>query len=186
MRYSPEQRETTKQRILDTATRVYRQHGFNGLGLGALMKSIGLTHGGFYLHFHSKSDLLLQLISRRLSEVAQRIRDIAHQKKPLEGYRDVISDYLCSEHSQNMAEGCLLAALCNDMARLGEAEKAMIQTNLDDWLKSYTHLCEGDKDKALLIVSAMLGALQLSRLQSNKDKADEMLTSVKTSLLEKV
>ena len=63
MRVSREKFAETRDRILDTAARLFREKGFDGIGLGDIMKAAGLTHGGFYRHFGSKEDLEAQALS---------------------------------------------------------------------------------------------------------------------------
>jgi len=57
MRMSREQTAETRARILDVAGRLFRERGFDGIGVVDLMKSAGLTHGAFYNHFESKNAL---------------------------------------------------------------------------------------------------------------------------------
>ena len=65
MRVSRVQAAQNRERILDVATKLFREHGIDGIGVADLMKSAGLTHGGFYGHFKSKEDLVAQGLRTR-------------------------------------------------------------------------------------------------------------------------
>jgi TetR/AcrR family transcriptional repressor of nem operon len=72
MKVSREQAAQNRERILDAAAQLFRERGFEGIGLADLMKKAGLTHGGFYGHFASKDDLIAQASARELT------RSLAH------------------------------------------------------------------------------------------------------------
>jgi len=69
MRVSRIQAEKNRQTVIDVASRLFREHGFDGIGLKDLMKGAGLTQGAFYKQFASKADLAAQA-SRRAMERA--------------------------------------------------------------------------------------------------------------------
>src|ERR671911_2733666 len=72
MKVTREQAAQNRQRIPDVAAQLFREHGFEGIGVADLMKEAGLTHGGFYGHFSSKDDLIAQASARELT------RSLAH------------------------------------------------------------------------------------------------------------
>ena len=57
MKVTREQAEKNRERVLDVAGRLFRENGFDGIGVDGLMKGAGLTHGGFYANFKSKEEL---------------------------------------------------------------------------------------------------------------------------------
>jgi TetR/AcrR family transcriptional regulator, transcriptional repressor for nem operon len=69
MRVSREQATENREKILSTATRLFREKGFDGIGIADLMRHAGLTHGGFYGHFSSKEDLMAQACDRAVDEI---------------------------------------------------------------------------------------------------------------------
>ena len=75
MKVSREQAAQNRERILDAAAQLFRERGFEGIGVADLMKEAGLTHGGFYGHFSSKDDLIAQASARELT------RSLAHWSK---------------------------------------------------------------------------------------------------------
>src|SRR6266850_4308864 len=112
MRVTREKAAETRARIVETASRLFREKGFDGVGLDAIMKEADLTHGGFYGHFTSKEDLATEAVARALeqgAELQSRYTNVA----------DFVSYYLSESHFADRANGCVLAALGGDMARQG-------------------------------------------------------------------
>ena len=103
MRVSREQAAENRQRIVETASRMFREHGFDGVGVDAIMNGAGLTHGGFYGHFRSKDDLAAEAMTRALE------RSVEKQRRYTK-LNDLVSDYLSGQHCANRARGCALAA----------------------------------------------------------------------------
>ena len=76
MRVTREKAAENRARIVETASRLFRERGFDGVGLDAIMKDVGLTHGGFYGHFTSKEDLAAEAVAHALEQGAELQRDI--------------------------------------------------------------------------------------------------------------
>src|SRR5438270_11833799 len=110
MKVSREQAARTRERIIETAARRFRERGYEGIGVADLMKEAGLTHGGFYGHFASKEELIAEASARALTESLARLSDIAERAHddPLSAMADA---YLSSGHRDDPGDGCLLAAL---------------------------------------------------------------------------
>ena len=68
MRVTREKAAENREKIVATAARLFREHGFDGVGLDAIMESAGLTHGGFYRHFRSKNDLAAEAVAHGLAD----------------------------------------------------------------------------------------------------------------------
>jgi TetR/AcrR family transcriptional repressor of nem operon len=77
------------------------------------MESAGLTHGGFYRHFSSKSGLAAEAVAHSLATSADR-------QAALPSLEALVSDYLSSELRANRGNGCVIAALGSDMTRQGK------------------------------------------------------------------
>src|SRR3954470_3052416 len=110
MKVSREQAAQHRERILEAAAQLFREKGFEGIGLADLMKEAGLTHGGFYGHFSSKDDLIAQATSRELT------RSLAHwteagERTSGDRLSAVAAVYLTGTHRDNPGAGCVLAAL---------------------------------------------------------------------------
>src|SRR3954449_2014254 len=83
MRVSREHAAQNRERILDAAARLFRERGFEGIGVADLMKEAGLTHGGFYGHFSSKEDLIAEASARALTHSLELFSKVAGAADPL-------------------------------------------------------------------------------------------------------
>src|SRR5262245_65554969 len=102
MRVTREQAVENRERIVQTAARLFRERGFDGIGVADLMKEAGLTHGGFYGHFESKDDLMAQSLGEALAKGGwlQRLTG-----KPKPSFTDVVRAYLSPRHRDHPGAG---------------------------------------------------------------------------------
>src|SRR3954454_17527207 len=114
MRYPTDQKQATRQRILEAAGRRFKQDGIDGAGVAALMSDAGLTNGAFYNHFDSKEDLVANVLADQLR--AQRDRFDAAPRDGA-GLEAIIRAYLSPEHRDECAGGCPSAALLDEIDR---------------------------------------------------------------------
>ena len=82
MRYSPEHKAEVHQRILQDASRRVRAEGLTGAGVAAVMRDNGLTHGGFYKHFESKDELLLESLREAFQGFADKLLLLPSNRAP--------------------------------------------------------------------------------------------------------
>src|SRR4051812_3639334 len=135
MKVSREQAARTRERILETAARRFRERGYEGIGVADLMKEAGLTHGGFYGHFSSKEELIAEASTRALTGSLALLGEIAERPS---GHRlaAVAKAYLTSSHRDDPGSGCLLAALGSDIARQGPR----VRRSVSDYVRSTVDL----------------------------------------------
>src|SRR3954465_8516402 len=100
MKVSREQATQNRERILDAAARLFRERGFDGIGVADLMKEAGLTHGGFYGHFESKEDLMAQAWARASGRSRARGGKLA-ERAPQDALGEIAGVYLTSRHRDN-------------------------------------------------------------------------------------
>ncbi|MGR9276167.1 TetR family transcriptional regulator [Rhizobium leguminosarum] len=178
MRVTRAQAEANRDAVITAASRLFREHGFDGIGLKDLMKGAGLTQGGFYKQFQSKDDLAA-LASRRAMESATRRWSsvAASSSNPL---RAVVGLYLSADHRGEIGDGCPLVALGSDAAR----QSAEVRTPFQDGIKAHLQVLEelmpekGEPDadeKAMVVLSLMVGAVTLSRIMTDADMSDRLL-----------
>jgi TetR/AcrR family transcriptional repressor of nem operon len=169
MRVSRDQAEKNRQTVINVASQLFREHGFDGIGLKDLMKAAGLTQGAFYKQFESKEDLAAQASKRALESVSRRWTAIteANSKDPLGA---MIAFYLSMGHREEIMDGCPVVALGSDAARQGSDVKASFEAGIKAYLETLGGMiAETDgkgpkaKRKAMAILSTMVGALTLSR-----------------------
>ena len=167
MRVSRIQAAENRQSVINVASRLFREHGFDGIGLKDLMEGAGLTQGAFYKQFASKQDLAAQA-SRRALESASRRWSAAAAANPKDPIGAVIAFYLSTEHREERMDGCPIVALGSDVARQGSDVKASFEAGIKAHLELLGRLI-GETDgtepsgKTMAILSTMVGALILSR-----------------------
>jgi len=172
MRVSRIQAEKNRQTVIDVASRLLREHGFDGIGLKDLMKGAGLTQGAFYKQFGSKDDLAAQA-SKRALESASRRWSAAAEANPKDPLGAVIAFYLSMGHREERMDGCPVVALGSDAARQSVDVKASFEAGIKSYLEMLGRWIgdtdsEDAADKAMTILSTMVGALVLSRAVNNK------------------
>jgi TetR/AcrR family transcriptional repressor of nem operon len=178
MRVTRAQAEANREAVINAASRLFREHGFDGIGLKDLMKGAGLTQGGFYKQFESKENLAA-LASRRAMESATRRWSsvAASSSDPL---RAVIDLYLSAGHRGETADGCPLVALGADAAR----QSPEIRTPFQDGIKAHLQVLEelmpeqGEPhpdEKAMVVLSLMVGAVTLSRIVTDENLSNRLL-----------
>ena len=110
MKVSREEATQNRERIIEAAAKLFRERGFDGIGVAELMKSAGLTHGGFYGHFASKEDLMAQACARAMEGALDTMHQVAESGDP-NALSTIASAYLSTEHRDRTGDGCTLAAL---------------------------------------------------------------------------
>lgn len=168
-RYSDSRRAETKVRILDEAARAFRELGLDGIGIQALMKRLGLTHGGFYLHFASRDALAAEAL-RRAADVAggRLFENLDEAAEPIE---ELARRYLSAEHRDSSAQGCPVAALGSEAPRHGpevsEAMGEVVRRLVAGIERLITQRARDSADRrralALAIAAQLVGGLVLSR-----------------------
>jgi TetR/AcrR family transcriptional repressor of nem operon len=187
MRVSRTQAEENRQTVINVASRLFREHGFDGIGLKDLMKGAGLTQGAFYKQFASKEDLAAQA-SRRALESASRRWTAAAEANPKDPLAAVIAFYLSTEHRAERMGGCPVVALGSDAARQGVDVRASFEAGIRQYLELLGHWV-GDADgeepgsKAMAILSTMVGAVLLSRAVNDEHLSKRFLQAAAESVL---
>jgi TetR/AcrR family transcriptional repressor of nem operon len=181
MRVSRVQAAENRQTVINVASRLFRERGFDGIGLKDLMKEAGLTQGAFYKQFASKDDLAAQASRRAVESAFSRwsAAAAAHPRDPLGA---VIAFYLSAEHRAERMDGCPIVALGSDAARQGSDVKASFEAGIKAHLDVLGRLTAGPKRqspkstrKAMAALSTMVGALTLSRVVNDPDLAQAFL-----------
>jgi len=175
MRVSRIQAAENRQTVINTASRLFREHGFDGIGLKDLMEAAGLTQGAFYKQFESKEDLAAQA-SRRALESASERWSAAIAENPDDPLGAVIAFYLSAGHREEKLDGCPVVALGSDAARQGPGVKAAFEEGIKAYLEVLGPLLpktdgEDSNRKAMVVLSTMVGAMTLSRAVNDPDLA---------------
>jgi TetR/AcrR family transcriptional repressor of nem operon len=177
MRVSRAQAEANRETVINVASRLFRENGFDGIGLKGLMKGAGLTQGAFYKQFESKDDLAA-LASRRAMESATRrwTSAAATSADPIQG---VIDMYLSAGHRGETGEGCPLVALGSDAARQSDDVRKPFEDGIKAHLQVLEELLDGSAEEnaqtAQVMLALMVGAVTLSRIVTDQTLSDNLL-----------
>ncbi|VXC49634.1 TetR family transcriptional regulator [Pseudomonas sp. 8Z] len=184
MRYSEDHKAKTHQRIVEEAALRFRRDGVGATGLQSLMKGLGLTHGGFYAHFKSKDDLVETALQHAAAEQERSTARMTQGDTPLQG---LLKGYLSSRHRDNPGAGCPLPTISAELGQRGEASETT-DTLIRNLLTLIEQHLPGEDASAesVQMLSAMVGALLLSRSVKDPELADRLLKTTRAQLLAKV
>ena len=176
--------------MINVASRLFRERGFDGIGLKDLMEGAGLTQGAFYKQFGSKEDLAVEASKRALESAARRWSDAAEQN-PDDPLGAVIGFYLSGDHREEKMDGCPIVALGSDAARQGADVKAAFEAGIKAHLEvlgRFIAETDGEKSsgKAMAILTTMVGAVTLSRVVNDPDLAQAFLDAAVEQVREAV
>jgi len=188
MRYGPEHKAEIHQKIVRDASRRVRAEGITGAAVSAVMRDAGLTHGGFYKHFGSKDELLMESLSEAFREIADRLAQAAEKSQPGTAWKAIVKTYLSPEHCDHAECGCPLAAIAPELARADKAMKAPILGELTKYKSRMLPFMPGrrtaDKESAFFsIFSTMIGAIEIARMLPEPAMREKVLASAREFLL---
>lgn len=186
MRVSREQMRENRERILDTAATMFRERGFDGVGVADLMKAVGLTHGGFYGHFASKDDLAAQAIGRAFTNANHWLEE-AKAAEPGAPLKAIAGRYLSRQHRDAPGQGCPVAALGCDIARQGEASRQAATEGVRGAIASLAEAAPGEgagerRRAAIAGYASLVGALVLARIVDDLVLSEEILAAAASAL----
>jgi TetR/AcrR family transcriptional repressor of nem operon len=188
MRYRPEHKGEIHQKIVKDASRRVRSEGLTGAAVSAVMQDTGLTHGGFYKHFGSKDQLVMESLSEAFGEMADRLAQAGERSQPGTAWKAIVKAYLSPEHCDNAECGCPLAALAPELARSDATMKAQILGEMTKYKNRMLPFMPGrrtaDKERAFFaIFSTMVGTIEMARVLPEPAMRAKVLATARDFLL---
>ncbi len=182
MGHSKAEKAETHKRIVKIASKRFREDGLAGVGIAELMKEAGLTVGGFYKHFDSRDDLVAEAVGSAFGGWKRRRDAAASGGTPL-SYESLIDDYLNEAHRDNPGTGCAFGALAGEIARCDKRTRALASEQIRNDIQLLAGLLPRKdrrraRSKAILTLSALVGAVSLSRAVSDDALSLEILKTV--------
>lgn len=186
MKVTKSQMLANRAHIVETASVLFRERGYDGIGVADLMASAGFTHGGFYKHFGSKADLISEAAARGLAQTATRTEGSTRAA--------FVRDYLSRQHRDAPGTGCTFAALGAEAARQPNQVKSTFEAGFEDLLLA---LARDDDEKGsrarrekraerISTFAHLVGAIVLSRaFPDDSPLADEILEACRSAILPK-
>jgi TetR/AcrR family transcriptional repressor of nem operon len=184
VRVTRDQAAANREKILEVAGTLFRERGYDGIGVADIMERAGLTHGGFYGHFASKDDLAAEITARVLGREGWLAR-LTGKRRPV--LADVVRNYLSPRHRDDPGHGCLFAALGSDVVRQPRSVRRAFTNGLRQRLDTVRDLLPGRsaalrRQKAIAVMAGLVGALVLARAVDDPKLSDEILEAAAASL----
>jgi TetR/AcrR family transcriptional repressor of nem operon len=179
MKVSKETAARHREALLAAAGQLFREKGFDKVGIAEIAAAADLTHGAFYTHFASKAELCAEVLASLVGQSADMLAATGD-------WRTYVESYLSAKHVHHRGNGCPLAALGGDVARENASLKTAFATGLERSIEAFAGVIEqqgavSSRGRAIFAVAAMAGALTLARSVS-PELRDEILQVVKASL----
>jgi TetR/AcrR family transcriptional repressor of nem operon len=187
MRYSPEHKAEIHKKIVKDASRRIRNEGITGAAVSTVMRDAGLTHGGFYKHFGSKDELLMESLSEAFQDIADRLAQVGEQSPRETAWKAIVKAYLSLEYCDHVEYGCPLTALAPELARVDKAMKPGVFEELKRYRSRMLPFMPGrrtvDKERAFFsIFSTMVGAVEIARMLPEPAMREKVLASARDLL----
>jgi TetR/AcrR family transcriptional regulator, transcriptional repressor for nem operon len=197
MRITKKRSEDNKARVIAGASKLFREKGFEGVGVADLMRAAGMTHGGFYNHFASKDELGAEACRQALAGSVARMSAVAGIENKAERLAAMAAyqrNYVSKKARDAAASNCPMAAFAGEMPRQSEDVATAYAVGLRDYLNAFVAAMAGPgagrtaanraRQKALVEFSMLAGALILARSVSRTDRklSDEFLDAAKAAL----
>lgn len=184
MGHSKDSKAETHEKIVGTAARRFREVGLDGIGVADLMKDVGLTVGGFYKHFDSRDDLVAEAVDAMQNGWDPTFAEAEAKGHPSDRLFDELVDgYLTVAHRDAPGEGCLFAALADDLGRSGKKTKAVATRKLARAVERLSTVFDdrrapAARAAAIFVYSALVGAVSLARATNDEALSREILGTV--------
>jgi TetR/AcrR family transcriptional repressor of nem operon len=184
MKVTKAQAQANRAHVVETASTLFREHGYDGVGVADLMAAAGFTHGGFYKQFGSKADLIAESTACGIAQTIAMSDGV--------GPVEFVQRYLSREHRDSRATGCTMAALGGDTARQPEAVRVAFAAGVEDLVAALTRQRAASdaadagqaRARTLDALAHAVGAIVMSRAcPDDSPLADEFLAVCRDALL---
>lgn len=186
MKVTRQEAEENRSRVVLKAGELFREYGFDGIGIADLMKAAGLTHGGFYGQFRSKVDLAAEASRQALALNVALWRETMGRARG-RALKAITGMYLSRPNLLVRSKGCTFASLCADASRQGEAVQTVFAEGIENHLQLLQEIVDGNGDeerrrRSIVILSQMVGGLTLARAVGDAPLAEEILAALRDEL----
>jgi TetR/AcrR family transcriptional regulator, transcriptional repressor for nem operon len=189
MPYAEGHRDETKRRIVDSARRLFNRHGFDNVSLDGIMAGAGLTRGGFYSYFESKSELYSEVLGCFFTDPEWKNcwEGVEIDLKGAEVAPQVIRAYLSRQHYENVENSCPMVALPTDVARSSREAKRAFEAVFAAMVSVLERSLRRDKRDGRTMAQALaalcVGGMVVARAMENRRSADQLRDACMTVAL---
>jgi AcrR family transcriptional regulator len=190
MPYAPSHKPKTRKRIVDAAKRMFKLHGYNGVGVNRIMGEAGLTHGGFYAHFSGKEELFAEVV--RWFGPSDKMHKRALPEKCIaeDNLKAFVRSYLSEVHMNDVIEGCPLASLTMEVSRAGPVVRQSYTHALRDavtrFRRQMTQRETNTEAAAYSTLALCIGGLALARAVDSNETAGVILKACEEAAVEQI
>jgi TetR/AcrR family transcriptional regulator, transcriptional repressor for nem operon len=187
MPYAPKQKRDTREKILESARRLFNRKGYSGVSIEEVMSDAGLTHGGFYRHFTGKDELyaeaVRQFLCKKRPAAWQKRRPGSVVTKP--HAQRIVDAYFSRAHYDDREDCCPLLGTASDVERRGEVVKAAYQEVVERMVTVFEDNLNGPRarQRALTLVALCVGGMVLARNVRDPDLADDFRRTAHVEVL---
>ncbi len=190
MPYTAAHRTETKRKIIDSARKLFNRRGFENVSIGQIMAGAGLTHGGFYSYFDSKSDLYAEVMNCFFTDPEWKNcwEGVHVDLSATDVGAQIVKAYLSRQHFEDVENSCPMVALPTDVARSGAAARRAFETVFRAMVsvleRSMTNRNGASRRTAQAIAALSIGGMVVARTLVDRDHADELRASCVAAALE--
>ena len=180
MPYPVGHRARVKRKIIESARRLFHRHGFDNVSVQQIMLGAGLTHGGFYSYFRSKSALYAKVLGSSFTDPERKSQwegvevDLASSQAAAQ----MVKAYFSRQHFEDVENSCSMVALPTDVMRSGEETRRAYEEVFTEMVKvlerSVTDEKEHRRAKAQAVAALCVGGMVVARAIQNRLAADEL------------
>lgn len=186
MGHSQDEKTRSHERIVEIAAQRIREAGTGGPGVAEIMKTAGLTHGGFYKHFGSRDELIAEAASRTFADGERAVAEVTEgAEDPLDAF---VAWYLSADHRDDPGSGCGVVALGADMARADDGLRTAYTDQVNRYVGRLQELLgrsgdtAADRRQAVAAFTTLVGAVLVARAVNDPALSDEILADARAAL----
>src|ERR1700733_5650783 len=180
MPYPTGHRTEIKAKIVQSARKLFNRHGFDGVSVDQIMSGAGLTHGGFYTYFRSKSDLYSEVLGCFFTDPNWKNcwKGVKVDLSSSDVGPQVVRAYLSRQHFEDVENSCPMVALPTDVARSGASAKRAFETVFKAMVsvleRSLIQTGRRRRTTAQGIAALSIGGMIVARTMADRALADEL------------
>lgn len=179
MPYPAGHRERVRKKIVESARRLFNRHGFENVSVDSIMAHAGLTRGGFYSYFESKSDLYAEVLGCFFTDPNWKSRwEGVHIDLSADAGPQIVRAYLSCQHFEDVENSCPMVALPSDVARSDERVKEAFETVFKAMVtllgRDVKNNCQPPENTAMAIAALCIGGMVTARSINDRRLSDRL------------